>query len=58
MRKDLLEGHDGEVLKAADGLYLMYYGPQNHFDAKDCDIRVAIYNGHLEELVAAPADEQ
>ena len=25
--KKLLEGHDAEILKVADNLYLMYYGP-------------------------------
>jgi hypothetical protein len=45
--RNLLAGHDGEILGVDDGLYLMYYGPQNHFDAKDCDIRLAIYNGDL-----------
>lgn len=49
--KNLVEGHDGEVLKVADDLYLMYYGPRNRFDAKDCDIRLAIYNGDLDDLV-------
>jgi hypothetical protein len=48
--KKLLEGHDAEMLKAADGLYLIYYGPQNHFDAKNCDIRLAVYNGRLSDL--------
>jgi len=49
--KNLVEGHDGEVLKVADNLYFMYYGPRNHFDAKDCDIRLAIYRGSLDDLV-------
>jgi hypothetical protein len=30
----------------------MYYSPQNHFDRKDCDIRVAVYNGRLPELAS------
>jgi hypothetical protein len=47
----LLEGHDAEVLKLSDDLYLMYYGPRNHFDAKDCDIRLAVYNGKLKDLI-------
>ncbi|MHC4757376.1 MAG: glycoside hydrolase family protein [Planctomycetota bacterium] len=49
--KNLLEGHDGEVLNLSDDLYLMYYGPRNHFDAKDCDIRLAVYNGKLKDLI-------
>lgn len=47
INKKLVVGHDGEVLKVKDGLYYMYYGPRNHFDAKDCDIRLAIYKGKL-----------
>jgi len=50
--RNLVEGHDGEVLKVDDGLYLMYFGPRNHFDAKDCDIRLAIYAGKLSDLVS------
>ncbi|MHC4436146.1 MAG: hypothetical protein ACYS3S_02215, partial [Planctomycetota bacterium] len=54
--KKLFKGHDAEVLKVADDLYLIYYGPQNHFDAKDCDIRLATYNGRLCDLIpSAPA---
>ena len=48
--KRLLEGHDADVLKVANDLYLMYYGPRNYFDAKDCDIRLAVYNGKLSDL--------
>jgi hypothetical protein len=50
--KRLIEGHDAEVLPVADDLYLMYYSPQNHFDAKDCDIRLAVYNGRLQDLIS------
>jgi hypothetical protein len=32
----------------------MVYSPQNHFDAKDCDIRLAVYNGRLSELASKP----
>ena len=39
VNKNLLEGHDGEMLQAAPGLYLLYYGPRNHFDAAGCDVR-------------------
>jgi predicted GH43/DUF377 family glycosyl hydrolase len=54
--KKLLEGHDAEILKVSDDLYLMYYGPRNHFDAKDCDIRLAIYNGRLCDLIASKSN--
>ena len=48
--KNLMKGHDGEVLKLADRLYIMYYGPQGYFDRRDCDIRAAVYAGDLMEL--------
>lgn len=44
---NLLEGHDGEMIKLAEKLYAIYYGPRNHFDAMGCDIRVALYHGDL-----------
>ena len=31
---------DNPVLKVADDLWLMYYGPDGYFDQADCDIRV------------------
>jgi len=52
--KALLKGHDSEVLKVDDDLYLMFYSPQDHFDRKDCDIRLAIYHGTLTELASKP----
>lgn len=52
--KRLLKGHDADVLRVTDDLYLMVYSPQNHFDAKDCDIRLAVYNGRLSELAYKP----
>ena len=51
---NLLLGHDSEVLKVADDLYLMLYSPQNHFDKKDCDIRLAVYEGTLADLANKP----
>ena len=50
--KRIIKGHDAEVLRVADDLYLMFYSPQNHFDRKDCDVRVAIYNGRLPDLIS------
>jgi predicted GH43/DUF377 family glycosyl hydrolase len=52
--KRLVKGHDADVLRVADNLYMMVYSPQNHFDAKDCDIRLAVYNGRLSELASKP----
>ena len=39
------------AMKVGDG-YPLYYGPQGHFNAKDGDIRVAIYSGSLDDLAA------
>jgi predicted GH43/DUF377 family glycosyl hydrolase len=50
--KRLIEGHDAEVLRVADDLYLMFYSPQNYFDRKDCDVRLAVYNGRLPDLIS------
>ncbi len=50
VNKLLVPGHDGELLRAGENLYLLFYGRQGHFDAKDCDIRVAIYAGKLDAL--------
>jgi hypothetical protein len=44
---NLLAGQDGEVLKIADDLWLMFYGPDGYFDQAGCDIRVALYKGKL-----------
>jgi enterochelin esterase-like enzyme/predicted GH43/DUF377 family glycosyl hydrolase len=54
--KRLIKGHDADVLRVADDLYLMVYSPQNHFDAKDCDIRLAVYNGRLPDLISKTAE--
>lgn len=56
VNKNLLEGHDGEIIKADRDLYLLYFGPRNHFDAKDCDIRVALYHGNLSTLAEQGAE--
>jgi predicted GH43/DUF377 family glycosyl hydrolase len=50
VNKRLVAGHDGELVQADEGVYLLYYGPQGYFDAKNCDIRVAVYAGKLDEL--------
>jgi hypothetical protein len=52
--KRLLKGHDSEVLKVADNLYMMFYSPQNGFDRVNTDIRLAVYNGYLPDLAAKP----
>jgi hypothetical protein len=44
----LLLGQDAEILKVADQLYFMYYGPDGYFDQKGCDIRLAVLSGTLD----------
>ncbi len=46
----LLLGQDAEVLKVADDLFFLYYGPDGYSDQKGCDIRLAVLKGHLNEL--------
>jgi len=46
----LVKGHDAEVVEAAPDLWLIYYGPDTYFDWPECDIRLAVYEGKLENL--------
>ena len=46
----LVKGHDAEVIEAAPDLWLDYYGPDTYFDWPECDIRLAVYEGKLEDL--------
>jgi len=50
--KKLLKGHDSEVLRITDDLYMMFYSPQNGFDRVGCDIRMAVFNGRLPDLAS------
>ncbi len=52
--KGLIKGLDADVLRVADDLYLMIYGPQGGFDASGTDIRLAVYNGRLPDLAGKP----
>lgn len=49
---NVLVGQDGEVMKVADDLYLMYYGPDGYFDGENGDIRLAVMKGSLSDLAA------
>jgi len=51
VNKRIVEGHDADVLSVTDNLHMMLYSPQNGFDAKGCDIRLAVYNGNLSDIV-------
>jgi len=50
MNKNLFSGHDAEILQINENLIYAYYGPNGYFDRKDCDIRLMIFNGEIEEL--------
>jgi hypothetical protein len=58
----VIEGHDPEILKMADDLYLLFYCPTKYImgHKPGCDIRVAVFEGNLNELASveprAPAD--
>ena len=52
--RGLLKGHDADVLRVADDLYLMAYSPQGGFDSNGADIRIAVYNGTLPDLASKP----
>ena len=48
----MFDGHDPEVMKIADNLYLLFYGPSKYDmgHKPGCDIRVALLNGKLSDL--------
>jgi predicted GH43/DUF377 family glycosyl hydrolase len=54
LKPDLLEGHDSALLKVSDDLWLMYYGPNGQYDMPACDVRLAVFKGHLSDLAAKP----
>ena len=51
VNKHLFAGHDTDVVRVGDSLYMAYFGPQGHFDQKDSDVRLALYRGNLRDLV-------
>jgi hypothetical protein len=50
----IVVGHDAEAIEAAPNLWLIYYGPNGYFDMPECDVRLAIYDGTLEDLTDTP----
>lgn len=50
VNRRLFAGHDADVLRIGDSLYLAYFGPRGHFDQLDSDVRLAIYRGKLSDL--------
>ncbi len=57
INRNLLPGHDGEVLKVDANLWFMFSGPQGYFDRKACDIHLSMYEGDLASL-AEPSGAQ
>ena len=52
---NLLTGQDGEVVKIADDLWMMYYGRDGYFDQAGGDIRVALFKSLAAcQALAAP----
>lgn len=49
----LAETEDAEILKVGDKLYFMFYCPAGLQDEAGCDIRLAIFNGKLDDLESA-----
>lgn len=53
--RNLIPGHDGEVLKVGSKGWFMYWGPRGYYDSKDCSINLATYDGDLKNLTG-PSD--
>jgi hypothetical protein len=50
VNRNLIEGHDADVVRIGDSLYLAYFGPRGLFDQKGGEVRMAIYRGKLSDL--------
>jgi predicted GH43/DUF377 family glycosyl hydrolase len=50
----LPQAHDSALLKVADDLYVIYYGPNKQQDENNCDIRLAVFKGTFQDLIAPP----
>ena len=53
VNSNMFDGHDPEVLKAAEDLYLLFYCPSIYDmgHKPGCDIRVALLEGKIDDLV-------
>jgi len=58
VNRNLFAGHDADVVRVGNRLYIAYYGPRGHFDQLDSDVRVAIYAGQLAELICDAQGEK
>jgi predicted GH43/DUF377 family glycosyl hydrolase len=52
VNNNLLPSEDAEILPIQDDLHFMFYCPMGLQDEKGCDIRLAIFNGDLNDLAA------
>jgi predicted GH43/DUF377 family glycosyl hydrolase len=50
----LPQAHDSALLKVTDDLYVIYYGPNKQQDENGCDIRLAVFKGTFQDLIAPP----
>jgi predicted GH43/DUF377 family glycosyl hydrolase len=50
-KRNLFGGHDAEIIEINDTLTFAYYGPNNYFDRKDCDIRLMIFPGEFDDII-------
>ena len=48
----LAETEDAEILKVGEDLYFMFYCPAGFQDVAGCDIKLAIFNGDLDDLAS------
>ena len=48
----LPRAHDSAILKVADDLYVIYYGANRQQDLNNCDIRLAVFKGTLDDMLA------
>jgi predicted GH43/DUF377 family glycosyl hydrolase len=49
---ELAETEDAEILTVGKDLHFMFYCPAGFQDVADCDIRLAIFNGDLDDLAS------
>lgn len=50
----IVHGHDAEAIEAAPNLWLVYYASDGYFDWPEADVRLAIYDGALEDVRPRP----
>jgi len=50
----IVRGHDAEAIEAAPNLWLVYYSLDGYFDWPEADVRLAIYEGRIEDVKPLP----